>query len=294
MVSLLWKPGSLPPLDIEEVLSGTGGDQLHVMVADVIKSIFDCALGRLGLPDWFRKVFFSFHSQAVRLVWSLLWLFLFLGVVIRMLCRAHGVGRSPAPLCIERCRACDARRFTMPEDGQLQGGFGVLRFDRRRHRRVAACQPGRAAGATGAEPMLETFVPAPVPVPQPVDQLEDVPKIVDYSVPEQVIEVPKISCPVQPSRAVLPATQMAGQLVEVPWVSPSSVLVPQLAEESEEEPRRALFVGRDGQEWRRLTRPTGVYFWRVGTPHIQSAFSREYIAGPGRFSNTGHRLTTSL
>ena len=42
-------------LDIEEVLSGTGGDQLHVMVADVIKSfdtvdrsILDCALGRLG------------------------------------------------------------------------------------------------------------------------------------------------------------------------------------------------------------------------------------------------------
>ena len=36
-------------LDIEEVLSGTGGDQLHVMVADVIKSfdtvnrsIWDC------------------------------------------------------------------------------------------------------------------------------------------------------------------------------------------------------------------------------------------------------------
>ena len=43
-------------LDIEEVLSGTGRDQLHVMVADVIKSfdtldrsILDCALGRLGL-----------------------------------------------------------------------------------------------------------------------------------------------------------------------------------------------------------------------------------------------------
>ena len=57
-------------LDIEEVLSGTGGDQLHVMVADVIKSfdtvdrsILDCALGRLGLPDWFRKVYFSFLSQ---------------------------------------------------------------------------------------------------------------------------------------------------------------------------------------------------------------------------------------
>ena len=30
-------------LDIEEVLSGTGGDQLHVMVDDVIKS-FDTVL----------------------------------------------------------------------------------------------------------------------------------------------------------------------------------------------------------------------------------------------------------
>ena len=64
-------------LDIEEVFSGTGGDQLHVMVADVIKSfdtvvwsILDCALGRLGLPDWFRKVYFSFHSQ-VRLRFKL-------------------------------------------------------------------------------------------------------------------------------------------------------------------------------------------------------------------------------
>ena len=44
-------------LDIEEVLSGAGGDQLHVMVADFIKSfdtvdgsILDCAMGRLGLP----------------------------------------------------------------------------------------------------------------------------------------------------------------------------------------------------------------------------------------------------
>ena len=41
--------------------------------------------------------------------------------------RAHGVGRSPAPLCVPRCRARDVRRFTKPEDGQLQGGDGVLR-----------------------------------------------------------------------------------------------------------------------------------------------------------------------
>ena len=71
------KLGSLLLLDIEDVISGTGGDQLHVMVADVIKSfdtvdrsILDCALGRLGLPDWFREVYFSFHSQ-VRLRFKL-------------------------------------------------------------------------------------------------------------------------------------------------------------------------------------------------------------------------------
>ena len=64
-------------LDIEEVLSGVGSDQLHVMVADVIKSfdtvdqsILDCALGRLGLPAWFRKVYFSFHAH-VRLRFKL-------------------------------------------------------------------------------------------------------------------------------------------------------------------------------------------------------------------------------
>ena len=54
--------GFATALDVEEVLSGTGGDQLHVMVADVIKSfdtvdksILDCTLGRLGLPGWFPR-----------------------------------------------------------------------------------------------------------------------------------------------------------------------------------------------------------------------------------------------
>ena len=41
--------------------------------------------------------------------------------------RALGVGRSPAPLFVPRCRARDARRSTEREDGQLQGGSGVLR-----------------------------------------------------------------------------------------------------------------------------------------------------------------------
>ena len=54
-------------LDIDEVLSGVGRDQLHVMVADVIKSfntvdrsILDCALGRFGLLCWFRRTYFAY------------------------------------------------------------------------------------------------------------------------------------------------------------------------------------------------------------------------------------------
>ena len=50
-------------LDIEEVLAQIGGDQLHVMVADVRKS-FDT------MDAWFRKVYFSYHSQ-VRLRFKL-------------------------------------------------------------------------------------------------------------------------------------------------------------------------------------------------------------------------------
>ena len=52
-------------------------DQLHVVVADVVKSfdtvdrfVLDSTLGRLGLPDWFREVHFSFHGQ-VRLRFEL-------------------------------------------------------------------------------------------------------------------------------------------------------------------------------------------------------------------------------
>ena len=64
-------------LDVEEVLSGVGGDQLHVMVADVInsfdlvdRSILDYTLNRLGLPGWFRRTYFAYHSQ-VRLRFKL-------------------------------------------------------------------------------------------------------------------------------------------------------------------------------------------------------------------------------
>ena len=59
------------------MLAGAVDGHVHLFVADVIKSfdtvdrgILDCALGRLGLPDWFRKVYFSFHAN-VRLRFKL-------------------------------------------------------------------------------------------------------------------------------------------------------------------------------------------------------------------------------
>ena len=57
-------------LEIEEVFSGACDEQLHVLVADVVlsfdtvdRSILDSALGRLGLPLWFRKVYLAYHPQ---------------------------------------------------------------------------------------------------------------------------------------------------------------------------------------------------------------------------------------
>ena len=58
------------------------------------------------------------------------------------------------------------------------------------------------------------------PVPQTVDKLHDVLQFFDRlsSVPEPVIEVPKIYTEDVPMRAVLRATQLAEQLVEVPTI----------------------------------------------------------------------------
>ena len=55
-------------------------------------------------------------------------------------------------------------------------------------------------------------------VPQVVDQPMNVLTRFDIPVPEQVIEVPKISCPSRPHRAVLREQQTAEQLVDVPTV----------------------------------------------------------------------------
>ena len=64
-------------LDIEEVLAGIVDSDVHLFVADVVKS-FDtvdtCILVRvlssLGLPAWFRHAYFEYHSH-VRLRFKL-------------------------------------------------------------------------------------------------------------------------------------------------------------------------------------------------------------------------------
>ena len=76
-----------------------------------------------------------------------------------------------------------------------------------------------------------------VPVPQPVDQLVEVSRLIDTVVPEQVIDVPKItSQDAIPQRAVLRVPQLAEQLVDelVPCSDDFELLE---EEEEEEQPR---------------------------------------------------------
>ena len=69
MVILLLPSGSLRLAYVQDCVSGWLPESVF-SVADVVKSfdtidqsILDCALGRLGLPQWFRRVYFAFHCQ---------------------------------------------------------------------------------------------------------------------------------------------------------------------------------------------------------------------------------------
>ena len=77
MVSLLWKPGSLLLWKLKRFFPGRMGIscmswlRMSFKSFDTVdRSILDCTLGRLGLPDWFRKACFAYHSQ-VRLRFKL-------------------------------------------------------------------------------------------------------------------------------------------------------------------------------------------------------------------------------
>ena len=109
-------------LDIDEVLSGVGGDQLHVMVADVIKSfdtvdrsILDCTSGRLRLPSWFRRTYFAYHSH-VRLRFKLA------ARLVESWCRDGGVPQGcplsmvfSVALCAPWCRYLESLTDVKPQ-----------------------------------------------------------------------------------------------------------------------------------------------------------------------------------
>ena len=64
-------------LDIEDVLSGAAGSDIHLFVADVVMSfdtfdrkVLDRVLSSLGLPGWFRHAYFEYHAH-VRLRFKL-------------------------------------------------------------------------------------------------------------------------------------------------------------------------------------------------------------------------------
>ena len=57
-------------LDIEEVLTGAAGSDVHLFVADVVKSfntvdrgILDRVLSSLGLQTWCRNAYFEYHAH---------------------------------------------------------------------------------------------------------------------------------------------------------------------------------------------------------------------------------------
>ena len=73
---------------IEEVLTGASDSDVHLFVADVIKSfdtvdrrILDRVLSSLGLPGWFRHAYFEYHAH-VRLRFKLLLALVSLGLVM--------------------------------------------------------------------------------------------------------------------------------------------------------------------------------------------------------------------
>ena len=131
------------------------------------------------------------------------------------------------------------------------------------------------------------------PVPQTVDQLVEVLRPFDTLVPEQVIDVPKItSTDVIPQRAVLRVPEMAEQLVDepVPSFDDDFELV-EVGEEEEEQPH--MVPG--SRVWDADCRVVaGLHGWRIGTSFDQwtplpppPLPPEGLTARRGRYRNTG-------
>ena len=147
------------------------------------------------------------------------------------------------------------------------------------------------------EQIIETFVPVQIlddPVPLVVDQPMEILKIVDVpSSVEQVIAVPKISCPSCPLRVAVVDTRMAEQLVDVPTPSFHEVNTR----------RRRVWLARylnaDGHRWFHCAGPQGVYWWKWGTLTTQWDLLREPPPAQGGIQILGkdgvvHLLTPVL
>ena len=67
---------------------------------------------------------------------------------------------------------------------------------------------------------------------------------------------------------------------ELPIMSQQPVLVPQ------------SFCNRAGQSWCRVSWPDGVYWWMMGTSHVQRTPPDGSTASPGWHTNTGRRGAT--
>ena len=157
---------------------------------------------------------------------------------------------------------------------------------------VAGSRPDRLSAVSGPQERVlrrtvEQIVDC-VPVvpllhtsePQMVDSVVDVLKILDHSLPggkagkaHQGALALYAPCP--PS---LPEPQVVEQLVEVPI--PLTV---------------TLADGRDdrGIRWRHVLGRSGGTYWRmVGTNHTRKDHPVGFTPSPGRFSNTGQRLTS--
>ena len=100
---------------------------------------------------------------------------------------------------------------------------------RQRSGRLFLLQRHTVEQLAGVAPMVQ-FREAQVP--QMVDQLMDAFRSLDSPMAEQVIAIPKISCPSRAARTVLIGPQLAEQLVEVPTALSYSLLQQRTAKQN--------------------------------------------------------------
>ena len=167
---------------------------------------------------------------------------------------------------------------------------------------------GSAPAAARPAPLLEVLpqervqqrtaeqIVDPVPVvpllhdaaPQMVEQLVDFLTPLDFPVPEQVIDVPKIVCPPRAARTVLGVPQTVEQLVEAPTIVSLIDVIRQPVEQPVDIPVRAWWTSSRFSPWavfllvcgadRRHSSSSSWYFWRFSRFSPRTEFSSEFGA----------------